>query len=354
MRTSSQLSRRILLAIALAAALASPALAQGVHHPFAVGVNEGAASATGVAGWILAQESGFYRLLTGAIRAVKESGSAAWTLAALSFGYGVFHAAGPGHGKAVIASYMVANERILRRGLVICLAAALLQGLVAVALVGTAFLILGATAKHMTAAANWIEIASYAGVMILGASLLASKGAAVASVWRQRPRATGDVMLGAFGPLQAAGGALQSAGAQYLAEDGACLAHGPGCGHYHAPDPAALGAGFSWRQACLTVAAAGSRPCSGAILVLVFASAQGIFPAGCAAVLAMSLGVAITTGALATSAVYAKKLVAHFAGAESWRAMMAGRLFEAAAALAVFAFGLALLMAALYGGGMRG
>jgi hypothetical protein len=58
--------------------------------------------------------------------------------------------------------------------------------------------------------------------------------------------------------------------------------------------------------------------------------------------------------ALATSAVYAKKLVAHFAGAESWRAMMAGRLFEAAAALAVFAFGLALLMAALYGGGMRG
>ena len=198
MRASSQLSRLILLAISLAAAFASPTLAQGVHHPFAVGVNEGAASATGVAGWILAQESGFYRLLTGAIRAVKESGSAAWTLAALSFGYGVFHAAGPGHGKAVIASYMVANERILRRGLAICLAAALLQGVVAIGLVATAFLILGATAKHMTAAANWIEIASYAGVMVLGASLLASKGAAVASVWRQRPRATGDVILSAF------------------------------------------------------------------------------------------------------------------------------------------------------------
>ena len=119
----------------------------------------------------LAQESGFYRLLTGAIRAVKESGSAAWTLAALSFGYGVFHAAGPGHGKAVIASYMVANERVLRRGLAICLAAAILQGLVAVALVGAAFLVLGATAKHMTAAANWIEIASYVGVIVLGATL---------------------------------------------------------------------------------------------------------------------------------------------------------------------------------------
>ncbi len=354
MKPSSPSSRLILLALLSAAAISSPALAQGIHHPFAVGPYEGAANATGVGGWILAQEAGFYRLLTGAIRAAKESGSATWTLAALSFGYGVFHAAGPGHGKAVIAAYMVANERVLRRGLAICLAAAILQGLVAVALVGAAFLILGATAKHMTAAANWIEIASYVGVTILGASLLAAKGAAVASAWRQRPRAARDFVLGAFGPLRAAGGPMQTAGAQFFAQDCACLGHGPGCGHFHAPDASTLDAGFSWRQACLTVAAAGSRPCSGAILVLVFASAQDIFPAGCAAVLAMSLGVAITTGALATSAVYAKKLVAHYARGDSWRAMMAGRLFEAAAALTVLAFGLALLTAALHGGGMRG
>jgi nickel/cobalt exporter len=68
----------------------------------------------------------------------------------------------------------------------------------------------------------------------------------------------------------------------------------------------------------------------------------------------MSLGVAITTGALATSAVYAKKMVAHYAKGDSWRTMMAGRLFEAAAALAVLMFGLALLTAALYGGAARG
>jgi nickel/cobalt exporter len=354
LKPSSPSPHPILLAFLFAAALASPALAQGVHHPFAVGAYEGAASASGVGGWILAQESGFYRLLTGAIRAVKESGSAAWTLAALSFGYGVFHAAGPGHGKAVIASYMVANERVLRRGLAICLAAAILQGLVAVALVGAAFLVLGATAKHMTAAADWIEIASYVGVIVLGATLCASKGAAVAAAWRQRPRAAGDLVLSAFGPLPSTGANLQTAGAQFFAEDGSCLAHGSGCSHFHAPDPAALDGGFSWRQACLTVAAAGSRPCSGAILVLVFASAQGIFLAGCAAVLAMSLGVAITTGALATSAVYAKKIVAHYARGDSWRTMMAGRLFEAAAALAVLVFGLALLTAALYGGAARG
>lgn len=351
MKPSFRLFPFVLWALFLAAAFASQSFAQGAHHPFAVGVNEGAASATGFSGWILAQESGFYRLLTGAIRAVRESGSAAWTLAGLSFGYGVFHAAGPGHGKAVIASYMVANERVLRRGLVICLAAALLQGFVAVALVGVAFLIVGTTARHMTAAASVIEIVSYVGVIVLGATLLVSKGAAVVALWRQAPTRAPSLAAGAFGPLQAAG----SLSARFLADD--CSAphvHGPDCGHFHAADPAALDAGFSWKKALLTVAAAGSRPCSGAILVLVFASAQDIFLAGCGAVLAMSLGVAITTGVLATSAVFAKKAVARFAGADSWRAMMAGRLFEAAAALAVLVFGLALLVTTLSGGVMRG
>ena len=80
------------------------------------------------------------------------------------------------------------------------------------------------------------------------------------------------------------------------------------CGHSHAPDPATLGDGFSWRGAAATVVAAGSRPCSGAILVLVFALAQGLFAAGVAATFAMSLGMAITTGALACAAVFAKRL----------------------------------------------
>ncbi len=83
--------------------------------------------------------------------------------------------------------------------------------------------------------------------------------------------------------------------------------------------------------------------------MLVFASAQGVFLAGVGAVFAMSLGVAITTGALAASAVFAKKTAARLLGPDSWRAMFTGRLFEAAAALAVLVFGLALLAAALAG-----
>ncbi|HEX3497259.1 MAG TPA: nickel/cobalt transporter [Methylocella sp.] len=318
--------------------LPSHSLGQGVHHPFAVGANEGSAGGAhgAIVGWILAQEAGFYRLLSGAIRAAKHSGAAAWGLAGLSLAYGIFHAAGPGHGKMVIASYMLANERALRRGLVIAFGAALLQGFSAIAIIGIGAIVFQATAKHMTAAANAVEIASYVGIAVLGGALVYVKGAALLSAWRATPALA-----------VAAGGKARAFRAADCAEN---HVHGPGCAHFHAPDPRTLGAGFSWKSALLTMMAAGSRPCSGAILVLVFALAQGIFSAGVFAVAAMSLGTAITTAALASAAVLAKNAAVKYSKAGSGQALIAGRLFEAGAALAVLGLGLVLLFAAFAGG----
>ena len=99
----------------------------------------------------------------------------------------------------------------------------------------------------------------------------------------------------------------------------------------------------------MTVAAAGARPCSGSILVLVFALAQGAFWAGVAATLAISLGTAITTGALAIAAVFAKAFSMRLAAGESSRVLLVARGFEFVAALAVLAFGLALFWGATAG-----
>ena len=318
--------------------LPSQTLGQGMHHPFAVGANEGSAGGAhgAIMGWIIVQEAGFYRLLSGAIRAAKQSGAVAWGLAGLSLAYGIFHAAGPGHGKMVIASYMLANERALRRGLVIAFGAALLQGFSAVSIVGIGAIVFQATAKHMTAAASAVEIASYAGIAVLGGALVYVKGAALLSAWRAAPALA-----------VAAGG---KAGAFRAADCAENHVHGPGCAHFHAPDPRTLGAGFSWKSALLTMMAAGSRPCSGAILVLVFALAQGIFSAGVFAVAAMSLGTAITTAALASAAVLVKNAAVKYSKAGSRQALIAGRLFEAGAALAVLGLGLVLLFAAFAGG----
>ena len=103
----------------------------------------------GIIGWILAKQSEFYREMSATIRAAKSDGSAVWTLLAISFAYGIFHAAGPGHGKAVISSYLVANEETARRGIVLSFASAMLQALVAVAIVAVLAWLLTSTAKTM-------------------------------------------------------------------------------------------------------------------------------------------------------------------------------------------------------------
>ena len=161
------------------------ALAQA-HNPFSVGISEGGGSATGVSGWLLAKQSAFEQMLSGAVRAAKANGSAMWTLSGLSFAYGVFHAAGPGHGKAVVASYMFANERALRRGVILSFMAAALQGLVAILLIGILAVIFHATAQGMKDAARIVESLSYAGIALLGGWLVWRKGGAFLRAWRAR------------------------------------------------------------------------------------------------------------------------------------------------------------------------
>src|SRR6267378_6478753 len=130
----------------------------------------------GIIGWILAKQSEFYREMSATIRAAKSDGSAVWTLLGISFAYGIFHAAGPGHGKAVISSYLVANQETARRGIVLSFASALMQSLVAVLIVGICALLLNASAKTMCGAEKAIEIASYALIAAFGARLVWTKG----------------------------------------------------------------------------------------------------------------------------------------------------------------------------------
>jgi nickel/cobalt transporter (NicO) family protein len=129
-------SRGFLLAACLVFVVATvdAALAQ----PFGMTRSAPPAEVSGFGAWVLAKQGGFYRMLSSLIRAAKADGSAAYTLLGVSFLYGVFHAAGPGHGKAVISSYLIANNETWRRGLVLSFASAMLQALVAVAIVGVA------------------------------------------------------------------------------------------------------------------------------------------------------------------------------------------------------------------------
>jgi nickel/cobalt exporter len=292
----------------------------------------------GIVGWVLAKQAEFYRGLSALIRAAKADGSAVWGLFGLSFLYGIFHAAGPGHGKAVISSYVVANDETWRRGIILSFASAFLQALVAVVLVGIAAILLGATARVMSDVVRYIEIISYSLITLLGLRLLWVKGCAA---------------IASFRALQAEHEHFQHAEAHVHAHahlphqhdhaDHVHHTHDAHCGHSHGPDPKDLAGPGGWQRGLAAIVAVGLRPCSGAILVLVFALAQGLFWAGIGATFMMGLGTAITVAAIATIAVGAQGWARNLASTQPGSGTLAMRGLEVVAALFVFLFGLALL-----------
>lgn len=353
----------LVLSAAAAAALTmvlmnDPALAQA--NPFGAPRTAPPAAPDGIVGWLLAKQSEFYRGLSGAIRAAKKDGSAVWGLFALSFAYGVFHAAGPGHGKAVISSYVVANGETWWRGVVLSFASAILQALVAVAIVGIAAVLLGATRRTMDGTIWWIEVISYGLIAVLGARLLWVKGRALINAWH----------MYRAGPEAAHAHAHHSRGHDHAHHDHGAHdhkhghhhhdhnhKHGASCsghhhdhddhasawGHAHAPEPQELAGPGGWKRGLSAIVAVGLRPCSGAILVLVFALAQGLFWAGVVSAFIMGLGTAITVAAIATLAVGARGLAQKFAASRPGPGMLVLRGLEVAAALLVLVFGIALL-----------
>jgi ABC-type nickel/cobalt efflux system permease component RcnA len=289
----------------------------------------------GIVGWLLAKQSEFYREMSATIRAAKSDGSAVWTLLAISFGYGIFHAAGPGHGKAVISSYLVANGETARRGIALSFASALMQSLVAVLIVGISAWLLNATAKTMCGAERAIEIASYALIAAFGARLVWTKvGGFFRALQEQRPA-----------PAMAAAAHHHDHdhGHHHHDHHRDDHVHDEHCGHSHGPMPSELAGPGGWRRGFGAIFAVGIRPCSGAILVLVFALAQGLFWAGVAATFVMGLGTAITVATIAVIAVSAKDLARRISAGREGGGALVMRGIEFGAAGLVLLLGVGLL-----------
>jgi ABC-type nickel/cobalt efflux system permease component RcnA len=334
----------------------------------------------GIVGWLLAKQSEFYRQMSGTIRAAKTDGTAVWTLLGISFAYGIFHAAGPGHGKAVISSYLVANEETARRGIVLSFASALMQALVAVAIVGIGALLLNATAKGMCDAERVIEIASYGLIAAFGARLVWSKGGGFFRAMRSWRDAAMPQLVPAMAHApghdhthhdhahdHAHTNAAAHARTAHVHDDHAHQhghdhhhdhdhhdhshdhdhaghVHDEHCGHSHGPEPSQLAGPGGWSRGLGAILTVGIRPCSGAILVLVFALAQGMFWAGVAATFVMGLGTAITVSTIALIAVSAKGIARRMAAGRDGSGAIFLRGIEFGAAGLVLLFGVGLLL----------
>jgi nickel/cobalt transporter (NicO) family protein len=301
--------------------------------------------------WVFDKQQSLQRTLAMSVKSLKTDPlGGAITLAVLSFVYGVLHAVGPGHGKTIISSYVVANEETVRRGVIISFIAAGLQALTAVVLVGVLLIALGATGLQVNAWSNQLESISYAMIALVGVYLLAGQ---LRSVWRRLQQ---DAPVTVVPARDAHGLSDHHDHAHHDHHHHSHEAHEHHDHyHHHAPgetcdhmvDARQLAGPFSWRKVMAVVFSVGIRPCTGAILVLVFALTQGLFWAGVAATFAMALGTGITVSVLATLALGSRELALKLGGTNSAWANTVWTICAIGGATIILLFGLLMFGASL-------
>lgn len=247
-------------------------------------------------------------------RSERKTGSSAalLTILALAFLYGVVHAAGPGHGKSVVGSYFVANEARWASGFFMGGVISLMQGATAIAIVFLMSLVLHSRELRVANQGALVDCVSYGVVALIGLVLF----------WRA---ATGR------GHDHAHFGAAHGAKHEHV--------HGHGHGHEH------TGARHSGRR--FLIAATGVAPCASAIIIMLFALANDAMGVGVAAVLALSLGMAVTVSAVGVLGIVARRLLMRLSRGPGLRLERAERILRLVGSAAIVGFAGLLMVGAL-------
>lgn len=260
--------------------------------------------------------------LAAAMRRVELDGfRASLMLIALSFGYGVFHAAGPGHGKIIITTYLLSHESQLRRGVILAFASSLVQGATAIIIVSLAVWILDLSMRQTSGITSDVEIASFALIVVVGGMIALARAVRLAKSFAGKtvPDSHHD--------------------------------HKHAHKHSHGPSPDDLQSPLSLRTFAGIVMSIGIRPCSGAVIVLLLAYSLGLHMAGLFSVLAMSLGTALTVSVLAGISVYlrevAKRLIVVLPDGNAGMQRVSD-IVGLIGGVVIFAFGAVLLSSALF------
>jgi ABC-type nickel/cobalt efflux system permease component RcnA len=241
--------------------------------------------------WLLDQQRAVQNRLAGAVRALRGGHPGALAgLLAVCFGYGVLHAAGPGHGKLLIGGYGIAQRVRLLPLAWIALLASLAQAAFAVALVGVGVLILGWTRERLVGVGE---------DTLAPIGTLAIAGVGIWLMWR------GIAGLSRQAVPHRPHSASHDDG--HHGHGHAHHEHDASCGHAHGPTLSDMDHVTSWRDAAVLIAGIALRPCTGALFLLILCFGLGIGAAGVAGTFAMGIGTACVTIAVAALAVWARE-----------------------------------------------
>ena len=197
------------------------------------------------------------------------------SLLAFSLIYGVLHALGPGHGKVVITTFLATHPAKLKTSMKLTLLASLLQGSVAIILVTLMLVVLKTSSRQLHLSSFWLEKGSYLLVIALGIWV---GYRAIKTLWLLL-RPPSAMKIHAIHP--------------HHQHDAHC-----GCGHAHLPSAQQVAGAVNGKTQLLVVVSMGLRPCSGAVMMLLFSKVIGVYLWGVLSAAVMALGTALTISAI--------------------------------------------------------
>ncbi len=212
------------------------------------------------------------------------------TLILISFFYGIFHAIGPGHGKFILTSYLALEQSKLKQAVKISLASSIVQGIVAILLVSIIIVAFTLSRTYFNLTLKWVERGSFMLMILLGVYW-------IYQAWQgSRPP---KLQIRKISPMQMSQEKTPLVSHHIHHEH--C-----GCGHQHLPSSVQMNQSTGWKSQLFLILSIGSRPCSGAILVLFLSYTLNIYLWGILATLMMALGTGITLTIFALIVIFAR------------------------------------------------
>ncbi|WP_369685708.1 nickel/cobalt transporter [Photobacterium toruni] len=243
--------------------------------------------------------------------------TAAYSLAGLSFLYGIFHSLGPGHGKVIVTTYLATNPAKIKASLIMTIISAFVQAIVAITLVSILLLFFKSSMRQVNDTADQLISYSFMAMLLLG----------VIVIYRSLRQAWQLKMA-----------------QQHHNHGSEC-----GCGHKHFANADEINNASSLREYIVIIFSIGIRPCTGAILVLLFANMVGLYWLGIISAILMAVGTALTTSAIALLTLSSKKIVSHYLATNERQRPMTRIIIKLLGGILLVLLGLLLLKGHSYG-----
>ncbi|MDX2322040.1 MAG: nickel/cobalt transporter [Moritella sp.] len=240
---------------------------------------------------------------------------AGMSLMLMSFMYGILHSVGPGHGKLIVTTYIATQDAKVKLSLIITLVSSLMQALVAVGVVSVLLMLFDASMREINHKAELLIPLSFYMIILLGAVIIWRNLVSIYRAIKDNKKSLNsehNIVIQRLTPISTPLSSVNQAPFTPSpltghVHDGNC-----GCGHQHVVSSEKINDASSFKEYLAIILSIGIRPCTGAIMVLLFANMLDIYWLGIVSAVVMALGTALTTSTIAIMTITGKQAVRRY------------------------------------------